>query len=735
MKWFYNMKISAKILSGFILVALIAAVVGIIGIININNVASSDMELYSNNTIPIKYMGDLSANYVKVRMLLRDVVLDTNKTDKDSHTKQIDDTFSSMNENMKQIYATCDRPEEKTKYEDFKKAVDDYIVLKNKVIEASLAGRNDQALLIMRGDGATISKNADKTLGELSKLELDLADGMSKGNQEAANSSRVLMILILAAGMVAGVVLGLFISGTISKPVRKLVEAADRIALGDVNINIESSTRDEVGTLMESFRKMSENVKEQASAAQRIAEGELTVEIKAKSEEDVLSKSLIMVKESLKNLVSEAGALTRAALDGKLSTRGDTEKFKGGYRDIVDGVNKTLDAVIEPVKEASVVLQEMAKGNLKVSVKGNYKGDHAEIKNSLNSTISTISVYINDITRVLSEIAAGNLTIGVTSDYMGDFVEIKNSLNMIVDSLNEVLSDMNSASEQVAEGARQVSASGQALSQGSTEQASVVEELTSSLSQIAVQTKQNATNAKQANELSLAARDNAAHGNKQMDGMLKAMAEINESSGNISKIIKVIDEIAFQTNILALNAAVEAARAGQHGKGFAVVAEEVRNLAARSADAAKETTMMIEGSIKKVEDGTKIASATAEALNSIVEGVAKATALVGEIAVASNDQATGIAQVDQGIAQVSQVTQTNSATAEESAAASEELSSQAQLLKELVSKFRLKNKMQFSSRRDEINSDIAKMIEKGTLGGKPNKNISLDGAKPFFGKY
>jgi methyl-accepting chemotaxis protein len=659
LNWFNNLKIGRKLYVGFSVVVLILIILSTLVFVNFSNY--SDASDLNGHTYEVLLNIDrIADSMINMETGQRGFSLTGDEKFLEPYNKgkaDFDKNYNDFKELTSNAKLLANMEKVKQFKEEWQQVAESSINLRGEVVNKTKT--IDE---VIREESAAKGKafmdNIRTLLLDCGSIENALLIERSSNLKSTETSTKMILIIGALIAILFAVFIAYYVSKNITDGIKKVSNAANKLANGDMNINIQTTTKDEIGELSNSFIAMS---------------------------------------ESIRSLIKEIMRLSENAIEGRLSIRGDVSAFKGDYKSIVDGVNKTLDAVVEPIKESTAVLNEISKANLQVAVEGSYKGDHAIIKDAINNTIN---------------------------------------------AFNEVLGNINSASEQVAASARQVSMSSQALSQGSTEQASSIEQITSSIEEIASQTRQNAVNANQASEFASSAKEMAVHGNEQMSEMLKAMTEINDSSNNISKIIKVIDEIAFQTNILALNAAVEAARAGQHGKGFAVVAEEVRNLAARSADAAKETTAMIEGSIKKVDVGTKIANDTAAALNQIVEGVAKATDLVGEIAIASNEQASGIAQVNQGIVQVSQVVQTNSATSEESAAASEELSGQAQLLKEQVSMFKLKRSNHLHYKGiDDIKPDVLKILEQMNNNKKADlqsdfkalKNIILNDQE--FGKY
>ena len=350
----------------------------------------------------------------------------------------------------------------------------------------------------------------------------------------------------------------------------------------------------------------------------------------------------------------------------------------------ISGISIVMTRTIKlSLKDLQAAAGAMAKGQIDVKVEKRNNDEFGELIDDVGQLVQGIA----EQTEVAKQVAEGNMTVNVIP--RSDVDVMGHALKLMVTKNHKTLSNIKEAAYQVTTSSSQVASASEALAQGSTEQASAIEEITASINDVAEKTKQNASQANVAADMMAKTIAEVKKGNEEMQQMVVAMQDINASSENISKIIKVIDDIAFQTNILALNAAVEAARAGDAGKGFAVVAEEVRNLAAKSAAAAAETAEMIEDSIRKVEAGTQIADETAKALEEITINVKESESIVTEIAEASNYQATAIAQIDKAIEQVSQVVQTNSATSEECAAASVELSNQASRMRDLISVYKL----------------------------------------------
>ncbi|SNB44788.1 methyl-accepting chemotaxis protein [Geobacter sp. DSM 9736] len=668
---FNDYRIGTRLAIGFGVVLLLSCSLTALGVTGMSKINASLERIVNVNYEKIK-----QANYSMTAInglvtSIQRMMVTTDREAKLEEKANIDNMRGSYKAAMDKLEKLEVQEEGKRMIANVKSALEAAKKANNEVIELSLAGNNAQAVSVFVKEAAPLDKKIEEAFIALVKYNEGRMDLRHQEALKTYSGTRTLNFIIASISLLIGIVISYFITRSITRPVGALAAAADRMAIGDVSVDVAVESKDEIGNLAHSFKNMVENIKQSAGAMERIAKGDMTVQVTAKSDKDVLAQSMTAVVAALQSLIAEAGMLTEAAVAGKLDVRGDGEKFSGGYREIVLGVNKTLDELIRPLRVAADYVDRISKGDIPGKITDNYNGDFNAIKNNLNDLIDAM----NNVTRMAQDIAGGNLLVEVRERSAQD--ELMRALAQMVAKLSDVVGEVKEAADNVASGSEQLSAGSEQMSQGASEQAAAAEEASSSMEQMSSNIRQNADNALQTEKIAVKSATDAQEGGQAVAETVQAMRDIAEK-------ISIIEEIARQTNMLALNAAIEAARAGEHGKGFAVVASEVRKLAERSQGAAAEISELSASSVE-------VAERAGELLAKMVPDIQKTSELVQEISAASREQDTGAEQINKAIQQLDQVIQQNASAAEEMASTAEELSSQAEQLQEAIAFFKTRD--------------------------------------------
>ena len=668
MKWFNDLKIGTKLLCTFVLVAAIAGLIGWVGLSGVNELNKRSAEMYADALVPIRDLGYANAAFLIARTDVRTMMGTKDRAKRQESIASIEAETKKTEAYIATYSKTVLTKEEQEALPRFQSAFEQYKKLRARIIELSLAGKDDAALALADGEALDAQTEARKNLRELIDINVRVAEESAKANEAAAASTRNIVVLCIIGGILLAIAFGIIMARAIGKPLRAMQTAAEKLALGDVNVHVELDSKDELGALAQSFRAMAEVIKDRAALAQKIAAGDITVEVKAKSEQDLLGNSFIQVVESLRTLAGEAEMLANAAVEGKLATRGNAAQFQGGYRKIVEGVNRTLDAVIVPLNVAANYVERISKGDIPPQITDTYQGEFNTIKTNLNILIAAM----DEVTHAAEEIAQGNLTVAVRERSSQD--KLMKALIAMTAGLTRTVTDIRTIAGEVASASKSISTASIQVSNGASAQAASAEEASSSMEEMGSNIKQNADNAQQTDKIATKSAKDAQESGKCV---LEAVAAMKEIASKIS----IIEEIARQTNLLALNAAIEAARAGEHGKGFAVVAAEVRKLAERSQRAAAEINQLSGTTVKVSEQA-------GEMLDKLVPDIQKTAELVQEITAASKEQDAGSEQINKALQQLEKVIQQNASAAEEMASTTEELTGQSDQLVSALGFFR-----------------------------------------------
>ncbi|MCA8942885.1 MAG: HAMP domain-containing protein [Planctomycetes bacterium] len=554
---------------------------------------------------------------------------------------EFEECAASMRSNFASLHTLALEPKLLDQVREVESTVERYIGATGAVVHAAnQGGETDSALTTLDALFHELEESLDGVAGSIE----DATNVESAAAVASIGSSQVWMLVTVAVALAIAFGLYSLIARSIRVPLEEVTACAQEMALGDFRRDLGYRANDEIGALADSFRSLSEYVKDISVAAESLAAGKLDTRIAPRSEHDMLARRFAGAQNALSTLIEQLDALIDSARRGDLAARARTTGLGGAYEQLVEGLNSLIDVVAEPIEDSA---------------------------------------------RVLERVASRDLTTRIVADYHGDFGRIKSSLNAAIENLRTSLVQVALGADQVTVASEEIRSASHSLARGASEQAGALETIRSHLQEIESMAVRNTSNVQQARSLSESATASARRGSENAKRLADAMGRIKDSSEETAEIVQTIDEIAYQTNLLALNAAVEAARAGDAGKGFGVVAEEVRNLAMRSAEAARTTGELINTSCVQAQEGWRLNEEMFQNLAEIGGEIERVHAVMGEIATASEHQASGVRQVSESVGKLNSVTQTNAASSEQSASAATELSSRANELDSLVKSFQL----------------------------------------------